>query len=214
MIFCPCDQFIQVVAEWAVGAEPFLIKQSLYPTAEAYLVRVPLHPHGPTHPAVPAASEGQQQHAREAGGSNPQRPQPARFGPFLGHIGRPRPIKGIRFRRAFHNIVQQLSPSFQTRPNRDARQTLKGRGSRLFCIPPTKGGCRWAVITSVWTCTNGHCDTRLRTITLKIGQVHEPRPAMSPRTSREYDKIWDFGMHGSFSPVKRWLAAQRVTLEQ
>src|SRR5271166_1667208 len=65
--FFPGDESIQVIAEGAKRAEGFLIEQPHGPTAQANLVRISLHPRGPAHFAVPAASERHDSRSRQAG---------------------------------------------------------------------------------------------------------------------------------------------------
>jgi len=55
----PRNQLVQVVAIWTVGAKSLLIKQALDATAEADLIRVLLKADGPTHLAMPTATQYQ-----------------------------------------------------------------------------------------------------------------------------------------------------------
>src|ERR1700687_1476688 len=58
----PSGEFVQVIAERAIGGEGLLVEQALGAAAQANLVRISLPADRPAHLAVPAASE--RQHGR------------------------------------------------------------------------------------------------------------------------------------------------------
>src|ERR1019366_8225974 len=98
------------------------------------------------------------------------------------------------------------------RTNRGGGQNLKGRSSGHS----NSGGGGWASASRRGTCTNGHCGTPPKTITLETGVVAfvrlygslvascapawrveppvEPRPATSLRTSPGYDEYRFFAV--------------------
>src|SRR4029077_15380922 len=78
----PSGEFVQVIAERAIGAESLLIEQPLGAAAQANLIRISLPADRPAHLAVPAASERQERRPSQAAGDD-SGPPPAGFLEFF-----------------------------------------------------------------------------------------------------------------------------------
>ena len=121
--FFPSDESVQVIAERSKCAEGFLVEEAHGSAAQANLVRISLHPDGPTHFAVPATSERDDGRSGQAGGYD-SGPPPAGFSWFfsfdwvglcMGH-GIGHGISGLC-----------LEGCCNHRANRGRGQNLKGR---------------------------------------------------------------------------------------
>src|SRR6267378_4397082 len=78
----PSGEFVQVIAERAIGGESLLVEQPLGAAAEANLIRISLAADRPAHLAVPAASERQHGRPSQAAGHD-SGPPPAGFLEFF-----------------------------------------------------------------------------------------------------------------------------------
>ena len=155
--FFPSDESVQVIAERAKCAEGFLIEEAHGSAAQANLVRISLHPDGPTHFAVPATSERDDGRSGQAGGYD-SGPPPAGFSWFFSLDG----IGLCMGHGIGHGISgRRLEGCCNHRANRGRGQNLKGRS---WGLPARLRRLRVAdrPSTNHWTCTNGHCDTSNR----------------------------------------------------
>ena len=84
----PGDESLQVIAERAKRSETLFIKQPLGAAAQAYLIRMTLHPYRPAHFAMPTAPEQKQSETRKSGCGEADRPQPIRFAPLVWTLTR------------------------------------------------------------------------------------------------------------------------------
>ena len=172
----PSNEFVvQVIAERAIGAEPFLVKQPLGAAAQANLIGTSLHSDRPAHTAVPAASEGHHGRPSQAGGHD-SGPPPAGFleffGAFSARLRRSLIVSFVVTHRSSH-LRAFLGRLFlglllHHRTNRGGGQNLKGRSWRHCRLRQGMVGIQ---SDRNRTCTNGHCGTHLKTITLEVGVV-------------------------------------------
>ena len=83
------DEFTEIVAIGSVGAEGFLVKQTLDAAAQANLIGMILETNRPTHLAVPATAEDYDSSRAQPGCNYTQRPQPTRLLFHFTHLPQP-----------------------------------------------------------------------------------------------------------------------------
>ena len=151
----PSREFVQVIAERAIGGEGFSRRTAPWRHSSGEPgMNIPAD--RPAHLAVPAASELQDGHPSQAAGDD-SGPPPAGFLEFfwfflLDSVGHR--ISGNRF------LLLD-----QDRTNWGREQNLKGRRLGI----PTPRVSAGHPKSPKRTCTNGHCGTHPKTITLGIG---------------------------------------------
>lgn len=156
----PLNHLIQVIPVRPIRAEVLFIEQPLGATTQTDLIGIALASHRPAHPAMPASPERDQYHSRQASGHYPNRPQPLVFPRFFA------------VSRAFSHHSSQGTHKSQHRLDCPAEQT-QGVVPHFsfyspYSSPPPKG--------PMAPCTNGHCGTSEKNITLGLRGLYSVRP--------------------------------------